>query len=89
MEKQERDRGNKVAMELKQDDIGLVISLVSQEIGRVGKAKEKYGCCDPSYFYHLVDIRNKLLAVPLDTEQLPSGFSDKELQDLFEGKGAK
>ena len=75
-------------VELKRDDIGSLISLVSQEIDRVGEAKEKYGCCDPSYFYHLVDIRNKLLAVPLDTE-LPSGFSDKELQDLFEGKGAK
>ena len=77
-----------MTMELKRDDIGLLISLISQEVDRVGKAKEEYGFCDPSYFYHLIDIRNKLLAMPLDTE-LPSVFSDGEWQDLFGGKRIK
>ena len=74
--------------ELKLDDISLLISPTSQELDRVGKVKEKYGFCDLSYFYHLVDIRNKLLAMPLDTE-LPSGFSVKEWQDLFGGRRIK
>lgn len=77
-----------MTVELKRDDTGLVISLISQELDRGGEAKEKYGFCDPNYFYHLVDIRNKLLAMPLDTK-LPSGFSDEEWQDLFGGKRIK
>ncbi len=77
-----------MTVELKRDDIGLLISLTSQEVDRVGKAKEEYGFCDPSYFYHLIDIRYKLLAMPLDTDFL-SGFSDEEWQDLFGGKRIK
>lgn len=46
---------------LKRADIDLLITLVSEEIHRVGEAKERHGSGDPDYFYRLVDIRNKLL----------------------------
>lgn len=61
--------------ELKRDDIGLMINLLTQEIDRVGEVKEKYGFYDPSYFYHLVDTRNKLLMLPV-TEEVPAAFSE-------------
>jgi len=54
----------------------------------VGEVKEKYGFYDPGYFYHLVDIRNKLMAMPLD-EELPSSISDEEWQELLRDIGAK
>jgi len=77
-----------VTVELKRDDIGLLISLSSKELDRVGEAKVEHGFCIPSYFYHLVDISNKLLAIPLDIE-LPSGFSDEEWQEFFGGERIK
>ena len=66
-----------MTVELKRDDICLLISLLTQGIERAGEVKEKYGFCDPSYFYRLVDMRNKLLAIPV-AEELPAGFNDKE-----------
>lgn len=56
---------------LSSDDIKVIIELTTQEIHRVGKAYA------PSYFYRLVDMRNKLLAIPV-AEELPAGFNDKE-----------
>ena len=50
----------------------------------MGEVKEKYGFYDPGYFYHLVDIRNRLMAMPLD-EELPSSISDEEWQELLSG----
>jgi len=66
-----------VTVELKQDDIGLLISLLTQEIDRVGEVEEKYGFCDLSHFFRMVDTRTKLLDMPVDGE-LQAGFSDKE-----------
>ncbi len=70
-----------MTVELKRDDISLLISLLTRDIDRVGEMKEKYGFCDPLYFYRLVDMRNKLLAMPV-AEELPVGFSDKEVGGL-------
>jgi len=79
-----------VTVELKKNDIktliGLVTRRIDQEIGRVGNAKENFGFYDLGYFYHLIDIRNKLLAMPSGTE-MPTGLSDEKLQRLLEGKG--
>ncbi len=66
-----------MTVELKRDDIGLLIGLLTQDIDRVGEVKEKYGFCDPSYFYRLVDMRNKLLAIPA-AEELPAAFNDND-----------
>ena len=66
-----------MTVELKRDDISLLLSLLTRDMDRVGEVKEKYGFCDPSYFYRLVDMRNKLLAIPV-AEELPAGFNDKE-----------
>jgi len=74
-----------VTVELKRDDIGLLISLLTQEVDRVGEVKEKYGSCDPSHFFHLVDMRNRLLAMPV-AEELPAAFSDKEWEKFFTDK---
>ncbi len=70
-----------MTVELKRDDISLLISLLTQEIDKVGETKEEYGFCDPSYFYHLIDMRNKLLAMPV-AEELPATFTDKEWEEL-------
>ena len=77
-----------MTVELKRVDIALLISLLTQEIQRVGEAKGKNGFYDPSYFYRLVDIRNKVLVMPV-AEELPAGFSDKEWEELFTGKKVK
>jgi len=57
-------------VELKKDDVKTLVALVSQEIDRVGETKKKYGFYDSGHFYHLIDIRNKLLAPPLDEEPI-------------------
>ena len=75
-------------VELKKHDIQTLIALVSEEIDRVGEARKKQGFYDSGYFYHLIDIRNKLLAVPLDKEP-PSSISEEERQELPVGKGVK
>ena len=72
--------------ELQKHDIKTLISLVAMELDRLGEEKEKRGCRDPGYFYHLIDIRNKLLALPLDGEPPPHP-SDEELEKLFRGRG--
>ena len=77
-----------MAVELKKNDVKTLISLVTEEIDRVGEVKEKYGFYDPGYFYHLVDMRNRLMAMPLD-EELPSSISDEEWQELLRDIGAK
>ena len=70
-----------MTVELKRDDICLLISLLTQGMERAGEVKEKYGSCDPSYFYRLVDMRNKLLAIPA-AEELPAAFNNKEAGEL-------
>ena len=75
LEKEAGGRGEKVTAELKRNDIGLLINLLTQEIYRVGETKEKYGFFDPSYFCHLVYVRNKLEKMPV-AEELPRVFSD-------------
>ena len=57
-------------VELKKHDTKTLIALVSQEIDRVGEARKKRGFYDSGYFYHLIDIRDKLLAMPLDKAPL-------------------
>ena len=82
------DRGLQMTVELNKDDIKMLVNLVTAEIDKVGEAKEKHGFGDLGYFYHLVDIRNKLLCTPL-SEDLPSGFSDGEWRELFGGKSLR
>jgi len=88
LEKEARGRGEKVTVKLERDDISLLISLLNQEIDRAGEVKEEYGFCDPSYFYRLVDMCNKLLAIPV-AEELPAAFNDKEWEEFFTGKRVK
>ena len=73
--------------ELRKHDIKTLISLATLELDRLGEAKEKYDYHDPGCFYHLIDIRNRLLALPLDAEPPPHP-SDEELEKLFGGRGA-
>ena len=73
-------------VELKKDDIKTLIALVSQEIDRIGEAREKHGFYDPGYFYQLIDIRNKLLATPLDEEPILS-ISGEVGQELLRARG--
>jgi len=73
-------------VELKRHDIKTLIGLVTEQIDRVGEAKEKHGFCDLGYFYHLVDIRNKLMAMPLD-EELAASISQEKWQEFLESKG--
>ena len=75
-------------VELKKHDTKTLIGLVSEEIDRVGETKKRHGFYDSGYFYHLIDIRNKLLAMPLDKEP-PSSISEEERQELPVGKGVK
>ena len=74
-----------MAVELKKQDVKTLISLVTEEIDRVGEVKEKNGFNDPAYFYRLVDIRNRLMAMPL-VEELPSSITDQEWQELLRAK---
>ena len=73
--------------ELKKHDVKTLISMVTLELDRLGEAKEKCGCRDPGCFYRLIDIRNRLMALPLDAEPPPHP-SDEELEKLFGGRGA-
>ena len=66
-------------VELKKNDIKTLIGLVSEEIDGVGEAKKKQGFYTSGHFYHLIDIRNKLLVMPLD-EEPPSSISGEEWQ---------
>jgi len=72
-------------VELKKQDTKTLIGLVSQEIDIVGEAKKKYGFYDSGYFYQLIDIRNKLLAMPFG-EEPSSSISDEEWQELLRGR---
>jgi len=60
-----------VTAKLRERDVKTLIGLLTLEIDRLGEAKEKCGCGDPSYFYHLIDIRNRLLTFPSDAEPPP------------------
>jgi len=75
-------------VELKKQDIKTLIALVSQEIDRVGEARKKHGFYDSGHLYQLIDIRNKLLAIPLDEEPALS-ISKEERQELPVDKGVK
>ena len=70
-----------MTVELRRNDIGLLITLLTQEIDSVGEAKEKCAIGVPSYFYRLIDIRNRLLAMYVDDE-LPGGTSNQELVEM-------
>ena len=74
-------------VELKERDIKTLISLVTEELNRVGRARENRGFRDPAYFYHLLDMRNRLLTLPPD-EELPSTINDEDWQELLRGKSA-
>ena len=73
-------------VELKKQDIKTLIGLVSGEIDRIGEARKKHGFCDSGYFYHLIDIRNRLMATPLD-EELPSSIDDEEGREVLRARG--
>ena len=77
-----------MTVELKKHDIKTLIGLVSEEIDRVGEAKTKHSFYDSGYFYHLIDIRNRLLAMPFG-EEPSSSISDEEWRELLRGKGVK
>ena len=77
------DRGLQMTVELNKDDIKMLVNLVTAEIDKVGEAKEKHGFGDLGYFYHLVDMRNKLLAMSGKEMPVLSTFSDKEWRELF------
>jgi len=64
-----------VTAKLRERDVKTLIGLLTLEIDRLGEAKEKCGCGDPGYFYHLIDIRNRLLTLPSDAE-LPPHLQD-------------
>ena len=73
-------------VEIKKDDIKTLIALVSGEIDRVGEARKKHGFCDSGYFYHLIDIRNKLLATPADEEPILS-ISGEKRREVLRARG--
>ena len=73
-------------VELKKHDTKTLIGLVSEEIDRVGETKKRHGFYDPGYFYQLIDIRNKLLAMPLD-EEPPSSISGEVGRELLRARG--
>ena len=75
-------------VELRERDIKTLIGLITEEIDRVAEAREKHGVYDLAYFFHLVDIRNKLLALPSGGE-LPSTISDEDWAELLKGTGTK
>ena len=73
-------------VELKKHDTKTLIGLVSGEIDRVGEARKRHGFYDPGYFYQLIDIRNKLLAMPFG-EEPSSSISDEEWRELLRARG--
>ena len=77
-----------MTVELKKHDIKTLIALVNEKIDRVGETRKKQGFCDSGYFYHLIDIRSKLLATPLDEEPALS-ITGEEWRELLRGKGVK
>ncbi len=72
-------------VELKKDDAKTLIALVSEEIDRLGEARKKHGFYDSGHFYHLIDIRNKLLATPLDEEPVLS-ISGEEGREILRAR---
>ena len=75
-----------MTVELDKNSIKTLIGLVSVEIDRLGEAKEKYGFYDPGYFYKLVDIRNKLMATPLD-EEPPLSINNEKGREILRARG--
>ena len=73
-------------VELKKHDIKTLIGLVSEEIDRVGEARKKHGFYDSGHFYQLIDIHNKLLAMPFG-EEPSSSISDEEWRELLRARG--
>jgi len=77
-----------MVIELKRKDISLLINLLTQQIDSVNEAKERHALYGLSRFYRLVDMRNKLLAVPV-TEKLTVAFSDKQREKFSTDKKIK
>ena len=73
-------------VEIKKHDIKTLIGLVSGEIDRVGEARKKHGFYDSGHFYHLIDITNKLLVMPLDEEPALS-ISGEEGREILRARG--
>ena len=73
-------------VELKKQDIKTLIGLVSEEIDRVGEAKKKYGFYDSGHLYQLLDIHNKLLAMPFG-EELSSNISGEVGREILRARG--
>ncbi|MDD4876663.1 MAG: hypothetical protein PHQ86_06015 [Dehalococcoidales bacterium] len=68
-------------MYLKRDDTKTLIDLISAEVDRLSEARKKKGFCNTKYFYHLIDIRNKLLIMFSDekTPLTPRNGKSEEL----------
>ena len=81
--KKTRKREPKVTVELTKHHVGTLIGLVTEEIDRVTEAKEKHGSHDANYFYHLIDMRNKLLAM-ISEEELTASISEQEWKELLQ-----
>ena len=75
-----------MTVELKKHKTKTLIALVSQEIDRVGEARKEYGFYESGHFYQLIDIRNKLMATPLD-EEPRSSISDEEGREILRARG--
>jgi len=73
-----------MVVELTSPDIKILIGLVTEEIDRIAEARKRNGFYDLGVFYYLVDIRNRLLVMPVN-EELPSIISDREWQELLNG----
>jgi len=74
-----------MVVELTSPDIKILVGLVTEEIERIAEARERNGFYDLGFFYHLVDVRNRLLAMPVN-EELPSIITDRDWQELLKGK---
>lgn len=73
-----------MTVQLKENDIKTLISLVTERIDGVADVREKYGFYAPGYLLRLVDMRNRLKSM-LSGEELPSSISDEEWQELLRG----
>ena len=73
-------------VELKKHKTKTLIALVSQEIDRVGEARKKYGFYESGHLCQLIDIRNKLMATPLD-EEPRSSISGEEGREILRARG--
>ena len=73
-----------MVVELTSPDIKILIGLVTEEIERIAEARKRKGFYDLGDFYHLVDVRNRLLTMPAGEEPSPT-ISDRDWQELLNG----